>query len=60
MGAGGAIRGVVRGDIFFGWGAEAERRAGGTDGAARFYVLLPRPPEAVPSVPEPLSVAPRP
>lgn len=57
---GGAIRGVVRGDIFFGWGAEAERRAGGTDGAARFYVLLPRPPEAVPSVPEPLSVAPRP
>ena len=40
---GGAIRGVVRGDLFFGWGPEAERRAGGTDGPVRFYVLLPKP-----------------
>lgn len=39
---GGAIRGVVRGDVFFGWGEEAERRAGATDGEARFIVLRPR------------------
>lgn len=36
---GGAIRGVVRGDIFFGWGPEAEARAGATGGPADFYVL---------------------
>jgi membrane-bound lytic murein transglycosylase A len=39
---GGAIRGVVRGDLFFGWGAEAELRAGATKGKARFYVLKPK------------------
>ena len=41
---GGAIRGIVRGDVFFGWGAEAEARAGATDGAARFFVLVPKQP----------------
>ncbi len=41
---GGAIRGVVRGDIFFGWGAEAEHRASATNGQARFWVLVPKNP----------------
>lgn len=40
---GGAIRGRARGDLFFGWGPEAEARAGRMqDRAARFWVLLPR------------------
>lgn len=39
---GGAIRGVVRGDIFFGWGAEAEAAAGATNAPADFVVLRPR------------------
>jgi membrane-bound lytic murein transglycosylase A len=38
---GGAIRGPVRGDIFFGFGAEAERRAGAMKGGGALYVLLP-------------------
>jgi membrane-bound lytic murein transglycosylase A len=38
---GGAIRGPVRGDIFFGFGAEAEARAGGMKSPGRMYVLLP-------------------
>jgi membrane-bound lytic murein transglycosylase A len=38
---GGAIRGAVRGDIFFGFGAEAERRAGNLKAPGRMYVLLP-------------------
>jgi membrane-bound lytic murein transglycosylase A len=38
---GGAIRGPVRGDIFFGFGADAERRAGVMKGAGALYVLLP-------------------
>ncbi|HET7084099.1 MAG TPA: murein transglycosylase A [Rhizomicrobium sp.] len=38
---GGAIRGAVRGDIFFGFGAEAERRAGAMKGTGALYVLLP-------------------
>ena len=38
---GGAIRGSVRGDIFFGFGAEAEARAGGMNSPGRMYVLLP-------------------
>jgi membrane-bound lytic murein transglycosylase A len=38
---GGAIRGPVRGDVFFGFGAEAERRAGAMKGAGALYVLLP-------------------
>ena len=38
---GGAIRGSVRGDIFFGFGAQAEARAGGMKAQGRLYVLLP-------------------
>ncbi len=39
---GGAIRGVVRGDLFFGHGEEAANRAGRMNSPGRFYVLLPR------------------
>jgi membrane-bound lytic murein transglycosylase A len=39
---GGAIRGPVRADIFFGFGPEAERRAGAMKGAGALYVLLPK------------------
>jgi membrane-bound lytic murein transglycosylase A len=38
---GGAIRGAVRGDMFFGSGAEAERRAGAMKAPGRLYLLLP-------------------
>jgi membrane-bound lytic murein transglycosylase A len=38
---GGAIRGPVRGDIFFGFGAEAEHRAGLMKAPGRLFVLLP-------------------
>jgi membrane-bound lytic murein transglycosylase A len=38
---GGAIRGPVRGDMFFGFGEEAERRAGAMKAPGRLYVLLP-------------------
>jgi membrane-bound lytic murein transglycosylase A len=38
---GGAIRGAVRGDIFFGFGPEAERRAGAMKATGRLYLLLP-------------------
>jgi membrane-bound lytic murein transglycosylase A len=38
---GGAIRGAARGDIFFGFGAEAERRAGMMKAPGRLYLLLP-------------------
>jgi membrane-bound lytic murein transglycosylase A len=38
---GGAIRGPVRADIFFGFGPEAERRAGAMKGTGALYVLLP-------------------
>jgi len=38
---GGAIKGAVRGDIFFGFGAEAEQRAGHMNAAGRLFVLLP-------------------
>ena len=38
---GGAIRGPVRGDIFFGFGPEAERRAGAMKATGALYVLLP-------------------
>jgi len=38
---GGAIRGAVRGDIFFGFGAEAEHRAGAMKAPGRLFVLLP-------------------
>jgi membrane-bound lytic murein transglycosylase A len=38
---GGAIRGAVRGDIFFGFGPEAEGRAGHMNEQGRLFVLLP-------------------
>jgi membrane-bound lytic murein transglycosylase A len=38
---GGAIRGVVRGDVFFGFGEKAEADAGGMKASGDFYVLLP-------------------
>jgi membrane-bound lytic murein transglycosylase A len=38
---GGAIRGPVRGDMFFGFGPEAERRAGAMKAPGRLYLLLP-------------------
>jgi membrane-bound lytic murein transglycosylase A len=40
---GGAIRGPVRGDIFFGFGIEAERLAGAMNQTGRLYALLPAP-----------------
>jgi len=40
---GGAIRGAVRGDIFFGFGQEAERLAGAMDQHGQLFVLLPKP-----------------
>jgi len=39
---GGAIRGGPRADIFFGFGPEAERRAGLMKAPGKFYVLLPK------------------
>ena len=38
---GGAIKGAVRGDIFFGFGAQAEERAGHMNAPGRLFVLLP-------------------
>lgn len=38
---GGAIRGPARADIFFGFGAEAERRAGAMKAHGALFVLLP-------------------
>jgi len=38
---GGAIRGPARGDIFFGFGGQAEARAGAMKAPGRLYVLLP-------------------
>ncbi|MEJ0019783.1 MAG: MltA domain-containing protein [Acetobacteraceae bacterium] len=39
---GGAIKGPVRGDIFFGWGADAALRAGAMQQPGRLTLLLPR------------------
>jgi membrane-bound lytic murein transglycosylase A len=39
---GGAIRGPVRGDVFFGAGAEAENQAGTMRARGTYYLLLPR------------------
>jgi membrane-bound lytic murein transglycosylase A len=39
---GGAIRGPVRADIFFGFGANAEKLAGEMKSPGRLYVLLPK------------------
>lgn len=38
---GGAIKGAVRADLFFGFGPDAERRAGRMKQEGRLYVLLP-------------------
>jgi len=38
---GGAIRGPARADIFFGFGSNAERLAGGMKSSGRFFILLP-------------------
>ena len=38
---GGAIRGAARGDIFFGFGPDAETRAGGLKAQGQLYLLLP-------------------
>jgi membrane-bound lytic murein transglycosylase A len=40
---GGAIRGAVRADIFFGFGANAETLAGRMKQSGRMFVLLPKP-----------------
>lgn len=39
---GGAIKGPVRGDLFWGFGAEAEEKAGPMKGDGEYYLLLPR------------------
>jgi len=39
---GGAIKGAVRGDFFWGAGFEAAREAGGMQSAGRYYILLPK------------------
>ena len=39
---GGAITGPVRGDVFWGFGAEAETRAGGMRARGKYYLLLPK------------------
>jgi membrane-bound lytic murein transglycosylase A len=39
---GGAIRGPVRGDVFWGHGPDAERRAGTMRARGRYFLLLPK------------------
>jgi membrane-bound lytic murein transglycosylase A len=39
---GGAIKGAIRADIFFGWGAAAEERAGRMNKPGAVYIFLPR------------------
>jgi membrane-bound lytic murein transglycosylase A len=41
---GGAITGPVRADVFWGWGRDAEARAGMMQAPGRDYLLLPRMP----------------
>jgi membrane-bound lytic murein transglycosylase A len=50
---GGAIRGPVRGDVFWGHGAEAEERAGRMKSPGRYWLLLPR--SISPQLPKPVS-----
>lgn len=40
---GGAIKGPARADFFFGWGRDAEERAGRMRAQGRMWLLLPRP-----------------
>ena len=39
---GGAIRGAIRGDVFWGHGEEAEKQAGPMKSQGRYWVLLPK------------------
>jgi membrane-bound lytic murein transglycosylase A len=39
---GGAINGPVRGDVFWGFGHDAETRAGNMRAQGRYYLLLPK------------------
>ena len=39
---GGAISGPVRGDLFWGFGAEAEAAAGPMRARGRYFLLLPK------------------
>jgi len=39
---GGAIRGPVRGDVFWGYGAQAEFHAGQMKADGQYWVLLPK------------------
>lgn len=39
---GGAIRGPVRGDVYWGWGRDAEAIAGRMKNEGRFWILLPK------------------
>jgi membrane-bound lytic murein transglycosylase A len=50
---GGAIRGPVRGDVFWGFGKEAEARAGNMRAKGIYYLLLPKslaPPDIVATI----------
>lgn len=60
---GSAIKGVVRGDFFWGSGEPALEKAGRMKSSGRYYLLLPRlssPPLAQPSQPTALKDAPKP
>ncbi len=39
---GGAIRGAVRGDVFWGYGSQAEHMAGAMKSEGRYWILLPK------------------
>jgi membrane-bound lytic murein transglycosylase A len=41
--AGGAIKGPVRGDLFWGYGRDAAAGAGAMNARGRYYLLLPGP-----------------
>jgi len=41
--AGGAIKGPVRGDLFWGYGKAASEGAGAMNASGRYYLLVPRP-----------------
>ena len=39
---GGAIKGAVRGDFFWGFGPDAEAQAGAMQSKGRYFLLLPK------------------
>ncbi len=57
---GGAIKGPVRGDLYFGTGNEAGNRAGTMNAPGRLWVLLPRRVAAQAFAPRPVALAPAP